>query len=195
MAKCSQCGGKADRNSNGMCASCWQRYSEHQAAAAAAQLAEQRRVYDSEVETHVAWAISQIDSVTAAGGTAHLYRWMHLDVDSMMDASEAAQGLDLFEMNMLGAAGWEIVATVPRTYSGSQTYVAKGRASLASAMYGVGVPHNSVQKVSLSGNVVGAYLLLRLEISSATRVFQERTIRETVSLTVQQRMGPRPGDA
>jgi len=105
----------------------------------------------------------------------------------MIEDISDQEGLDLYDLSMLGAIGWEVITAIPRTYSGSKSYVSKNKITAAS--WGGG---STVQRVSLSGNVVGAYLLMKLPITAATRASLDSIISSVLTTNVSERIGPRP---
>ena len=143
--------------------------------------------YDEQLRSYMANALAHLDRLIQTGGTAFLYRTVHLDIDSMLEDIEAASGLDLFDLNHAGVIGWEIVAAVPRTYSGSQSYISKNKITATS--WGGG---STTQRVSLSGNVVGSYVLMKLAVDGRNRELLDETIRTTLETSALGRLGARP---
>lgn len=183
MANCQGCGTKLGMGRTGVCASCSERQKRERAQAEQSE----RVNYDAKVDGYVTHVVEQMDRLIATGATAYVYKEEFLEVDSLFEQMGDAQGLDLFDLVTSGAAGWEVVATIPRTYSGSQTYVSKNKMTATS--FGGG---STTQRVSLSGNVVGAYLLMRLPVTSETRALHDGTIRAALKVAVTKRNGPRP---
>ena len=187
MASCGICGTKLGLGKSGLCWNCITQQQKEAAEAAATQLAAEQATHDAKVVSYVTNALSRIDALCAAQGSAYLYRQIHVDVDSMMEEMHEAGGIDMFDLNMAGAHGWEAIGVIPRTYSGSQSYISKNKMTATS--FGGG---STTQRVSLSGNIVGVYLLLRLAVTPSTRAELDGVIRETLTKSVTERLGPRP---
>ena len=143
--------------------------------------------YDEVLAQYTKKIVSGIDRITEQGGTAYLYSQVHLDVDSSINSVEDAEGLDLTQLSGAGAVGWEVVGVVPRTYSGSESYRSKNRRT--GGPLGMGYTE---QKVSLSGNVVGAYAILKLPITRESREWFHDLILATCERNFVKARGPRP---
>lgn len=106
------------------------------------------------------------DFVTGVGssvrkyGSATLYKEIYVPVDAQMNEYGPASGLDLRDMNIHGAAGWSVVAVVPRTYGGFESY----KISKTTA-YGVSGWGKDEHKVGLGGHIVGVYAILSLTVT------------------------------
>ena len=183
---CDQCRSKLPRGEAGpICSSCRAKIAAAEQREAGVIAAQAK--YDERLAAYSANALATIDAAVGAGGTSFLYRTVHLDVDSLMEEQRPSSGMDLFDLNHSGALGWEVVASIPRTYSGSQTYVAKNKVTATS--FGGG---STVQRVSLSGNVVGTYVLMKLAITSMNRAPLDEWIRRILADSAKERLGARP---
>jgi hypothetical protein len=187
MANCGNCGTKLGMGKSGECQDCQSKREQTAAATASQRLAAQQADYNSKVDAYVSRVTTSIDSVLAAGGTAYLYASTYLDVDALFEDIKGPEGLSLAGLGSWGASGWEVVGVVPRTYSGSKTYVAKNKVTATS--WGGG---STVQQMSLSGNVIGAYSLLRLPITTSTRSLYDEEIRKVSTRNIVNELGPRP---
>lgn len=106
-------------------------------------------------------------------GEAVLHREIYVPVDAQMNQFGPASGLDLQELNLLGAQGWAIEAVIPRTYGGFESY----KISKTTA-YGVSGWGKDEHKVGLGGHIVGVYALLSFSVTSANVDACESLIRE-----------------
>jgi hypothetical protein len=89
-----------------------------------------------------------------------VHRATYVEVDAQVGALNDPAGLDIRALNGAGYAGWESVAVIPRTYSSAQGYLAMGRLSWRD--WG---GQRTSHQVGLSGNVVGVYVLQRLQVT------------------------------
>ena len=142
--------------------------------------------YDRELAAYTHRLRASIEWTIDSGGTAYLYTSVHVEVDSLLDIVESPGGLSVYHLAEFGAQGWESVGVVPRTYSGSSVYKSKNKRT--GGPLGGGY---TMQQVSLSGNVVGAYVILRLPITFETRQARDGLIDEIAKRNFEAEFGPR----
>lgn len=95
-------------------------------------------------------------------GAATLHRQIYIPVDAQMNQMVQPAGLDLKEVNDLGAKGWAVEAVIPRTYGGFEAYsISKTTA------YGVSGWGKDEHKVGLGGHIVGVYVLLAYRVDAS----------------------------
>ncbi len=106
---------------------------------------------------------AQVRRTQEEGLAAWQYKSVYIDLDPQYHDVREPIAPSVAELDYWGRRGWEVVATFPRTYSGTEVHrhkkVAKGGALVD---YGKKVD----QTVSLSANVVGAHVLLRRRVSA-----------------------------
>lgn len=179
-ANCTKCGTTLPFGRSGKCDSC----------AAESQSLEGHskngRNYDQEISSYVHQAMENIKNTLAGEDVAYLYKSVHVPVDSLIDEVSAERGLDLSDVTMAGSVGWEVVGVVPRTYSGSQSYVA--RRKMTGSSFGGG---STLQQLSLSGNIIGVYLIMRWPITKETLATRREAIRGELEACAMERLGLR----
>lgn len=187
MANCSTCGTKLGFGVSGVCVACRSRDEANAAAQLEAELAAQQADYDAAMTRELHQLIAQIDQSLQSQEAVYLYKTVYQEVDSMIEDQAPEIGLDLKQLNTDGMRGWEVVGVVPRTYSGSQSFISKNKVTATS--WGGG---STTQRYSLSGNVVGAYFLMRLTVTAQNRVALDTAIHEVMMIQLAGELGPRP---
>lgn len=187
MSACVGCGTPLGLGNVGPCANCEARVRDRQAAASERIKQENRSAWDQYLQQYVDWLKSRIDAVIEVGGTAYLYNSVYVEVDSQLESMDAPAGLDLNPIALLGADGWETVGVLPRSYSGSQSYFARSR--MTSRDWG---GQKLEQRIALSGNLIGSYVMLRLPITRATRLHYDAVIMDSCRSHVEAQIGNRP---
>lgn len=148
---------------------------------------ETEATYDAQLASFIRVAKEDIEKVVSAGGVAYLYSGIYVEVDAQLNSVQPALGLPLSELASWGANAWEVVGVVPRTYSGTESYLAKSRMTLRD--WG-GV--KTEQKVASSGNVIGAYVLMKLPITERSISHQGPLIDQSLQFNFESSFGEIP---
>jgi hypothetical protein len=142
------------------------------------------------VQSFLSLSRKRINDTLEAGGPAWLYKSSYVPVDAQIEQVSDPIGLQLGALNEAGWSGWEVIGVVPRTYAGSQTYIA--RSSMTMRNWG---GEKTNQRTSLSGNVIGVYVLLRMRITPECLALRGAEIDEVIRLNCEptQQMPPSDG--
>jgi hypothetical protein len=90
----------------------------------------------------------------AKGQRTYLYNRVYLPVDSIVLEKPLNSDFNIDRLQELGIQGWEIVSVIPRTIGVALTNTLVG--STTGQTWGAGI----------GGNVIGAYILLKREITA-----------------------------
>lgn len=175
MASCIVCGTRAGIGKN-ICDTC-----SLNAAEADAHSAEDRHVREQQLRRtearsrYLGASRAKMQASLDAGLPVWLYKSTYIHVDAQMDGLNDPMGIDMRALNEAGLSGWEVVAVVPRTFSGSQSYFANSTMTMRD-LGGQRTEH----RVGLSGNVIGAYLLQRLQVTAQSLVLMGDEIDQVI---------------
>src|SRR4051812_12249647 len=150
------------------------------AAQREAQAAEQARAGEATRRANMAQEFlaasrNKMRSSMDAGLPVWVYKTSHIQVDAQMDAVNDPISLNMRDLNEAGWSGWEIVAVVPRTYSGTQAYQATS--SMTMRDWG---GQKTEQRVGLSGNVIGVYVVQRLRVTAESLAVMSEEIDQII---------------